>query len=120
MGGRALVGPGAAGVAGASIAPDAASAADGLARGATGGTAARSVSGRIVDAADGAPAGLSEGVAGDGSISAEGDVVLRGHAGGGGAAGGAPEVRRTRRGIGVADAVGPGWNVDGGPAYERQ
>ena len=47
-------------------------------------------------------------------------VVLRGPAGGGGAARGAPEVRRTRRGIGVADAVGPGRNGDGGPAYERQ
>jgi len=118
--GPALVGPGVARVAGATIAPDAASAADGLARGATGGTSARSVSGRIGDAADGAPPGLSGGVAGDGSISAEGDVVLREPAGGGGAAGGAPEVRRTRRGIGVADAVGPGRNGDGGPAHERQ
>jgi len=119
-GGRALVSPGVAGVAGASIAPDAASAADGLARGATGGTSARSESGRIGDAADGAPPGLSGGVARDGSISAEGDGVLRGPALGGGAAGGAPEVRRTRRGVGVADEVGLRRNGDGGPAYERK
>jgi len=29
-------------------------------------------------------------------------------------------VRRTRRGVGVADEVGLGRNADGGPAYERQ
>ena len=29
-------------------------------------------------------------------------------------------MRRTRRGIGVAHAVGPWRNGDGGPAYERQ
>jgi len=119
-GGRALVGPGVAGVAGAGIAPDAASAADGLARGATGGTSARSGSGRIGDAADGAPPGLSGGVARNGSISAEGNVVRRGPTDGGGAAGGAPEVRRTRRGVGVADEVGLGRRGDGGPAYERK
>jgi len=97
-GGQDLVGPGVAGVSGKGIAPDAASAADGLARGATGGTSAWSVPGRIGGAADGAPPGLSGGVAGDGSISAERDVVLREPAGGGGAAGGAPEARRCRGG----------------------
>jgi len=95
---RALVGPGVAGDAGEGIAPGVASAADGLANGATGGTSARSVPGRVGGAADGAPPGLSGGVAGDGSISAEGDVVRREPAGGGGAAGGAPEGRRTRGG----------------------
>jgi len=119
-GGRALVGPGVAGVAGESIAPDAVSAADGLARGTTGGTSARSVPGRIGDTADGAAPGLSGGVAGYGSISADQDVVLREPAGGRGAAGGAPEVRRTRRGVGGADEVGLGRNGDGGPAYERR
>jgi len=119
-GGRDLVGAGVAGVAGDSIAPDAASAADGLARGTTGGTSARSVPGRIGDAADGAPPGLSGGAAGDGSISAEGDVVPREPADGGGAAGGAPEVRPTRRGVGGADEVGLGRNEDGGRAYERR
>ena len=36
-----------------------------------------------------------------------------------GAVGGAPEGRRTRRGVGGADEVGLGLNGDGGPAYER-
>jgi len=119
-GGRALVGPGVAGVAGKGIAPDAASAADRLSRGTTGRTSARSVSGRVGDASDGATPGLSGGVAGDGSISAEGHRVLREPVVGGGAAGGAPEVRRTRRGVGGADEVGLGRNWDGGPAYERR
>jgi len=78
------------------------------------------VPGRIGDAADGAPPGLSGGVAGDGSISAKGDVVLREPAVGGGAAGGATEVRWTRRGLGGADEVWLGRNGDGGPAYERR
>jgi len=47
-------------------------------------------------------------------------MVLREPAVGGGAAGGAPEVRRTRRGVGVADEVGLGRNGDGGPSYERR
>jgi len=47
-------------------------------------------------------------------------VVLREPTGGGGAAGGAPEVRRTRRGVGGADEVGLGRNGDSGPAYERR
>jgi len=118
-GGRALVGPGVAGAGGDCIAPDAASAADGLARGTTGGTSARTAPGRIEDAADGAPPGLSGGVAGDGSISAEEDVVLWEPGNGGGAAGGAPEVRRKRRGVVGADHVGLGRNGDSGPAYER-
>jgi len=119
-GGRALVGPGVTGAAGASISPDAVSAADGLARGTTGGISARTAPGRTGDAADGAPPGLSGGVVGDGFISAEGDVVLREPASGGGAAGGAPEVRRTQRGVGGADQVGLGRIRDGGPAYERR
>jgi len=36
-----------------------------------------------------------------------------------GAVGGAPEGRRTRRGVGGADEVGLGRNGDGGPTYER-
>ena len=47
-------------------------------------------------------------------------VVLREPAVGGGAAGGAPEVRRTRWGVGGADEVGLGRIGDGGPAYERK
>ena len=78
------------------------------------------MSGRIRDEADGAPPGLSGGVAGDGSISDEGDVILREPTVGGGAAGGAPEVRPTRRGVGVSDEVGLGPNGDGGPAHERK
>jgi len=46
-------------------------------------------------------------------------AVLREPANGGGAAGGAPEVRRKRRGVGGADHVGLGRNGDSGPAYER-
>ena len=46
-------------------------------------------------------------------------VVLREPADGGGAAGGAPGVRRTRGGVGGADEVGIGRKGDGGPAYER-
>jgi len=80
----------------------------------------RSAPGRIGGAADGAPPGLSGGLAEDGSISAEGDVVQLEPAVGCGAAGGAPGVRRTRRGVSGADEVGLGRNGDGGPAYERR
>jgi len=48
------------------------------------------------------------------------NAVLREPAVGGGAAGGAPEVRRTRRRVGVAEEVGLGRNGDVGPAYERK
>ena len=48
------------------------------------------------------------------------NVVLREPADGGGAADAAPEVWRTRRGVGGADEVGLGRNGDGGPAYERR
>jgi len=48
------------------------------------------------------------------------DAVLREPTGGGGAAGEAQEVRRTRRGVGGADEVGLGRNGDGAAAYERR
>ena len=85
MGGRVLVGPGVPGVESAGIAPVAAATAEGLAG----------------DAADAAPTGLRGGVAGDGSISAEEDVVLRDPVADRGAAGGAPGARRP---AGVGDA----------------
>jgi len=80
---------------------------------AAGGTSTRSASGRVGGAADGAPPGLSVGVAGDGSISAEGGVVLWDSVDDGGAAGGAPGVRRTA-GVGGADDDGHGRNGGAG------
>jgi len=119
MGGRALVGPGVAGVAGAGTAPVAASAADGIAKGAEGGASTRLSSGRVGGTADGTPPGLSGGLAGDGFISAEGDVVLSDPVKDGGAAGGAPGVRRTAA-VGGADDDGHGQNGDGEPACARR
>jgi len=115
MGGRALVGPGVAGVEGAGTAPVAASAADGIARGAAGGTKTRSADGRVGGAADRAPPGLSEGVAGDGSVSAKRDVVRWHPVGDGGAACGAPGVRRP---AGVGDADDDGRGRSGGAGTE--
>jgi len=113
VGGRALVGPGVAGVAGAGTTPVAASVADGLARGAAGETSMLSASGRVGGPADRAPPGISGGTAGNGSVSAERDVVLWDPVDDGGSAVGALGVRRAA-GVGGADDDGHGRNGGAG------
>jgi len=113
MGARAPVGPGVAGVERAGTAPVAVAAADGRSGDAAGGAPTRSAAGRVEGAAHGAPTGLSGGVAGDGSISAEGDVVLRVPVVDGGADGGEPGVRRPAGG-GDADDGRRGRNCGAG------
>ena len=113
MGGRALVGPGVACVEVAGNVSVAASAADGLSRGAAGAASTRSAADRVGGAADEALLGLSGRVARDGSISAEWDVVLRDPFGDRGATGGAPGVRRPA-GVGDFDDGRHGRNGGAG------
>jgi len=91
----------------------AASAAEGLSRGAAGGTTMRSAAGRVWGAADGSLPVLSGGVGGDDSFSAKGDVVLCDLVGDEGTAGGALGARRPA-GVGDADDGSRGRNVGAG------
>ena len=111
MCGRALVCPGVAGVEGTGTAPFAAPSADGLAGDAAAGASTRSAAGSAGGEADGAPTGLSGGLAEDGFISAEGDVVLRRPRPGRGRRGGAPGARLP---TGIVDADDGRRGRDGG------